>query len=421
MIGADAIGSPRAADYWFLIEDTQSDVNDYLQRKDPDPVIMDHITRFGSVDFEFLRNWSTVLTPYVENGVPKDEAGIRRWKSVRDTWKIAQRLEFATFVQKYASQPANFIPLKAGLSPSSRIPEFWTVSGPSLVAQMLDAGRFGMISGPPDRGKTDTYGVMCALACDVWNQHQSAGKNSVLSQVTRSIRRGNAEASREVDPFEGADDSPVVEGAPELGMLGAKRFSIIDNVQWGPGPYAKFHTYSSRLSSTLAHISEETIHEGYTWWGMDELAKNMPKMVRAKRENRWLEGSYRTVRKSRCAVWFISQEDDDLARTFRRWCQTEVIKQRRTLALFKVDGIHVYKKLRAVPSCRSLGIPFNTQGHGSFTVDIDTEDLNRHIGDVEASVGYDDPKKAVREINQEIIRYCRDPENRTDRETGDDG
>ncbi len=406
--------------YLDMEEDIVRIAREILQIRDLPPITCLNFVQSASLDWEFIKNWSVVLYPYVVDGIPGDSPGQRKWRAVREVWRRFQMLEFTAFCQKHHTNPGMFLNLRAVLV-DRKTQAWWMVEESTHVAQLLESGKFCFINGPPGSGKSDTYFTLVRIACSLFDEHQRFGAGSRLTTVCREIKvetDRETRVNRDFDEEEG-DGASDAEGDGDetvspLSMLGAKEFLAVSNIPTGPGPFESHIAYEPSLSGTLTAIAKCRLRGGFAWWGLDEVAANVDKLTRAKKEVKWIEGSWRTVRKSGAAMLFLSQGETDLAEVFKRWCQTQIHKRGKRRGLFHVDGVHNVI-LRKVPSCRK-SIPFNTESRGGFDIDVNTVELNRVLGEVEKKLGYDDPAATNRAINETIVTFCASERKRFERQ-----
>jgi hypothetical protein len=403
------------------IEEPVTDQVENLIPLELTPEEMDKITRGGADDFGYIETWAILLGQYFrsDGGIPSDPVEREYWKQTQWLWRKTFPVQFAAFCRTNHNLPTKFLFLRSMILRQARR-QYWMESPASFVCGLIDPGKFGVVHGPPGKGKTMTAALLTQHLAQLFEEHQllrEAGKvkQSQLSLVIKGLRARQADTH--LPGFEGSfeeedeEEAALTRALTATNLANAKVFRIVTNAQFDTNhPLSKYYVPGYRLSEVHIALAQIDLEGGFGLWFIDEYGKASGKA--ATREKRWLEGAVRTVRKNSSATLYCTQAYNDLPPMMRDWIETDIQKVSPTRALFTVADVYHRSQISGIPM---PAISVNSKGFGSFTVDINEERLAAHIGDVERDTPLDNPAEANRIIKQAIIDWCRDPRNRLEK------
>lgn len=371
------------------------------------PRQMSLLARAGAADFGYSLSWATILEPYATYGIPDDPVGQRQWEATKQLFYETFPPEFAAFTKSFDNAPTKFLHLHA-MFVQRDDPLYWMVSKDLLVCQLLEAGKFGFVTGPPGAGKSDyLFGGVVEPLCSLWEDHlthreRGHPKESRLSRIVVSLG-GRAAA----DPLTPKEDDPDAEaGLPQMkrmGMAGAKDFRVMTNTAFGKDhPYAQYLRFTPSLSAFHIEADRACLEGAYHVEIMDEYGSAEGRGTNnAAKLN--LERYARRVRKNDGSLVYASQDEGDLTPWIQKWLDTQIrLKEDHSMVLSISGTPFNYQTVRGI---WRTTVPFNTASRSPVINDIPEDDYSAFMGEVERAVGFDDPESCMRKIHKASIRW----------------
>jgi hypothetical protein len=347
---------------------------------------MRFLTLHASYDPTFVEDWITAIEEKEvlgEGGYDPDFFA---------EWRASMQQQFALKLSAYGKDPDQFMALYAEYfrdKPSS----YYAHNPHWLVRQLVRAGRFAIVEGDLDMGKTDFSCHLYDLWHDLWEEHQEKQKGSDLTRIWG-----------EVSPDE---DGPTGTG---LGLIYAKRAKLVANITIYPDSIlASEYQFAPSLAQAMIYISQNALAGEMSLFVLDEAGLNWIRKRSTSQRSVAIESIFRLVRKFNCAVVLITQNADlDLPEAIRRpdrGAKTVITKLKQKEAEVFVDGAENFEHVRVgdIPRTR---IKFETKGLAGMAVEFDPQDLSDVIEARSAQIKQSKGRFTPEDMYREVIVYC---------------
>lgn len=289
-----------------------------------------------------------------------------------DVWQESMRQEWRLFVKAYSSRPDMFMPIYRRLTNDGAIP-FRSMNPAWFVKQMLRAGRFAIIDGEMDTGKTENAVLLCEILAEVWEDYERRGNDSDLAYLMTELKGERVGAP--------TDDTQARKVG--LGLYYGKGIRFVSNVEvpairdgdpTKPNPYHKYFQFVPRLSDFGIRLCQNAAEGLYSVAMLDEMGFSWNRKRSTSKHNIEIDGMFRFIRKLNCSVILITQnahlDFPEWMRRPERGAKTIIEKMGPTVAIYTIQGVSVlnHKRVKGIPKSR---IEFSTKAVASFSTDID--------------------------------------------------
>jgi hypothetical protein len=382
-----------------VVREVTAKGKDYLNHtKVFDIHTMKAFTLFGSYDDAWARTWANRFDEAlaVSNKVydkpfrPVDALSpieIQQWVGEMD-------LEFATALRAWANDPAHWMPLYSVLFPRNS-QSFRATTQAWYVKQLIVPGRFAIIDGDLDSGKSDHAVKLCQVIIEAWEEFERKGQDSDLVALFKEH-----ESERVAE----------TQNTRKLGLLNSKGPRFIANIEVPKNSlHAKYFQFCTRLSDMIIQMAQNAIDGYFSVLVLDEMGMTYNRKRTTSRHNFSLEGIFRLVRKFNASVIVITQNKElDLPEHLRRpdkGAKTIVEKIKKEEAIYTVYGVpQLYKqRVHAIPPTT---ITYDTQAAASLAIDVDPRTLVEEVELQKSNARATGEEWATNDTFKAMIRYC---------------
>lgn len=368
---------------------------------------MEVITIFGAFDDSWSRTWSS---RFEECRIVSEKMVDRPYRAEDalspleiEQWRNEMKTEFATALKAWGSDWTHWMPLYGFLFPSASL-SYRAINPAWTVKQMVVPGRFMIIDGDLDSGKTDASMRWCQTIAEVWEDYERNGTDSDLVALMEELdgERGDTK------------DTPPTK---KLDLLHSKGPRFVSNVNVPDGTlYSNYFQFCTRLSDMIIHMAQNALDGYFSILILDEMGMNYNKKRGTSRNNFSLEGIFRLIRKFRTSAIIITQNKElDLPAHLTRpdrGAKTVVEKISRTVALITVQGVAQlhHQRVHGIPGTT---IKYDTQAVASLAIDVDPRTLVEETQLIEATERAKGVKWTIDDSFAAIISYCRHKQDPT--------
>jgi hypothetical protein len=379
----------------LVVRDVATRVNTLvLQSENLDLDTMIVFTTYGYYDFNWSQRWLSTLMDARTTGEGIDRAQ-------RNQWRQEFMHQFGEKVRWEGNDPSKFAALHSYFISTGSL-NWWHTNESYYCRQLIFAGRFAIVDGEPDMGKSDLAFRMSEIMCKAWEEYVSEKKNSNLWRMVR-------EQLSEYDSLRGQEGGGTKSHA--LGLHLARGFRVLSNNQVsGKHRFAKYYQFATRLSDVIIQMCENAKQGIFTLVILDEMGISFNKRRSMSRENAAIDGIFRLIRKFNASVILITQNKDlDLPPNLTRkdrGAKTIVEKKSRTQAIITIASVPHLQGVR-VRDIPPTTLTFDTRSAAALAVDmnprllVEAIELEKAMEQAAGKIwGHNDMYDA-------IIRWCR--------------
>jgi hypothetical protein len=333
---------------------------------------MEEFTLHGSFDDGFRRTWSgrfAECRAISERVIDMPFRPIDALSPLEiELWRGEMKVEFADALAHWANDPSHWMPLYGFLFPKNS-QSFRSMNPAYYVKQLVIPGRFAIIDGDLDSGKSDHAMKMCQLIADLWEQHEKLGKDSDLTALMDEL------GTEVVD-----EDNP---NARKLTLFESKGPRFVANIEVPKDSlHGKYFQFCTRLSDMIIQMARNAVDGYFSVLVLDEMGMTYNRKRVTSRHNFSLEGIFRLIRKFRASCIVITQNKElDLPDHLRRpdkGAKTTVEKLKKTEAIYTVYGVPQLFKQR-VHGIPATTVTYDTQAVASLATDVDPRELVEEV------------------------------------------
>ena len=373
---------------------------------------MEALTLFGAYDDSWARTWQSRFEECraVSNKViDKPFRPIDALSPMEvEQWRGEMKVEFATALKAWASDPGHWMPLRSFLFPANS-QSFRATNQAWFIKQIIVPGRFAIIDGDLDSGKTDHSVKLSQIVIDTWEQHERLQKESDLSaldtELTGETEKDNVNTWRS-------------------GLINSKGPRIITNVEVNPNQppasvhYTKYFQFFARLSDMIIQMARNALDGYFSILILDEMGMTYNRKRVTSRQNFSLEGIFRLVRKFNASVIVITQNKElDLPDHLRRpdkGAKTIIEKLTKSVARYTVYGVPQLMKQK-VHSIPSTTIKYETKAVASLAIDLDPRTLVEEVELIKSNERAEGREFSMEDSWRAMIHYCEEVQKQHNR------
>jgi hypothetical protein len=289
-----------------------------------------------------------------------------------EQWRQEMKGEFSKALNAWASDAAHWMPLHAFLFPLASS-SFRAFNRIWICKQLIVPGRFAIIDGDLDSGKTDNAILLTEVIGRAWEEYERARAEKLekTSDLYAVMKEHEGEPKEESLNLR------------QNGLIQSEGPRFISNIEVQIGhPLSKYYQFATRLTDMIILMAKNAKAGYFSVLILDEMGMTYNRKRVTSRQNFSLEGIFRLVRKFNASVIVITQNKElDLPDHLRRpdkGAKTIIEKIRKDTAIYTVYGVAqlYHQKVYGIPP---TSLPFETHAVASLAIDIDPRALVEEV------------------------------------------